>query len=1361
MPRHHCAPAGQSVKRTQLALAGAIAAALAAPLSSHAATDTWLDTDGFFWNNTAGWVSGVLPVNGDIVNVGTHSSAASSPTLNFTSNLTSSGITLNTLDINSTQVGTMIFSQTLSTSAMSATSEIIGDTISGNVYSQNAGSNTASGITLANNSGSSGNYNFSGGTITATIFTVGNSGTGVANQTAGTANITSVLVVGALNTSSGTYTLSGTGTLNAANEILAENNTGSGVVDYFNQTGGTNNIISNGSLTIGQNGNGTYTLSNGTLNQSGTGAEIIGYGGNGIGTLTQSGGVNNATNIQIGSALSTTGFATYNLQGGNLSVSNGNVMIGNGTFNQTGGINSLSNATLAVGTNANVAGTYLLQGGTLTASNNTAEYVGRSGNGTLTQTNGNNTISNGTLVVGSGTNAVGVYNLQAGNLTVTGSETIGSSYGNGNFNQSGGTHTVNNTLTIGNDGTGAYLLGNGTLTVNGNETVAQGGTTSTFTQIGGIHNINGNLDIGANQFDLATGYYYLNGGTLNILGGGYESIGDDGIGTFQQSGGLNNVTGSLYVGSAFLGISGETDSYQLGGGTLTVTGTEYVGFNTAGHFSQTFGTNNANAGLNIGTAYGFTSFYVLGGGTLATPSINVNGNTSNFQWTGGTLNLTAGITFDPSASASSTSAAFGTSLTLNSGMNLITTNETVGGALPFTLTVNSGATDTASVSFTVTPTGTLNQAGGSISATVNNQGLFNFSGGSFTGQFVNFGTANISLAFAPTGGIWNLGAINLSTLSSSINATGTSILNQGSISLAGGSLTGSAINNLGLISGFGNINFPGLVNSGTITQSGGTLFIASPTTGFVNSGTLNLAPGLTTFLTGAANAANDGTINLNGGSLCDNSSNPIVTLTNNADGILLGPGKIYGPFINNGSVQPGNGTLTLSQAWTNSGFVTLSGSASALAGGIITNNGSIQGAGTVTVAVTNNGSIEAVGGILTLTGAVTNSATGAIYASTGNKVLVTSGLATNSGLISLTGGTFDNNAHPLLNNGNITGYGSIRASTLTNNANMTFTGGTTTINGDLVNNASKTINFKYQPAVVTGNITNNGTIKTTSTTVTFLGNYSGNNFTSDPATNIFQGTATTIAGGLMTGSTGDVFNFAGGIFTNNGTFQNGGTLQVATGIINTGTFTQSGPQSWSTGATFINNAGTATFGSNAKLYGLTITGGTVDTTTSLLVIQPASKSAALASLRSNIANHSLTSSALPAHTALALIDNGALAKPFTTFGNQPVDSNSLLLAPELLGDSNIDGHVDLTDLSTVLNNFGSTTAAWNNGNFDGAATIDLTDLSAVLNNFGLTYANSSAAASAAVISTPTPEPASLALLVAGGAGLLLRRRSRG
>ena len=108
-------------------------------------------------------------------------------------------------------------------------------------------------------------------------------------------------------------------------------------------------------------------------------------------------------------------------------------------------------------------------------------------------------------------------------------------------------------------------------------------------------------------------------------------------------------------------------------------------------------------------------------------------------------------------------------------------------------------------------------------------------------------------------------------------------------------------------------------------------------------------------------------------------------------------------------------------------------------------------------------------------------------------------------------------------------------------------------------------------------------------------------------------------------------------------------------------------------------------------------------------------------------------------------------------GSFPIDNPGLAFTltvipdPSIPGDANVDGKVDLTDLSIVLNNFGKTTSHWTDGNFDETATIDLTDLSDVLNHLGQSNASSFVAFA--------PEPTSTAFLLLGSS-LALAGRSR-
>ena len=115
-------------------------------------------------------------------------------------------------------------------------------------------------------------------------------------------------------------------------------------------------------------------------------------------------------------------------------------------------------------------------------------------------------------------------------------------------------------------------------------------------------------------------------------------------------------------------------------------------------------------------------------------------------------------------------------------------------------------------------------------------------------------------------------------------------------------------------------------------------------------------------------------------------------------------------------------------------------------------------------------------------------------------------------------------------------------------------------------------------------------------------------------------------------------------------------------------------------------------------------------------------------------------------------------------GNSPAAASQEIFAARAyhIGDATDDGHVDLNDLNTVLNNLGTTTSLWTNGNFDGAATIDLNDLNDVLNNLGTGVPiNATVLAAEALVAggTPAPEPASLALMSVASVLLIRRKRN--
>jgi len=445
-------------------------AVLASGGSALAQTSQWVGGNSADWNNASHWSPSGVPGASDTVNVTSTAGATQAITYDYTG----SAVTLDTLTLGLTG-GSGAASETITMSAnnLTATTEDIGDSGSGNngsgTFNQTGGVNTiANGgfLYLASNPTDKGLYNLSAGSLSAPngVEFVGDGGTGTFNQSGGTNTISNgLLALGGPSGSTGTYTLSNTGSLSTELDVVGDSGTG-----VFNQTGGTNTVTGGGELDIGDfhNSIGTYSLSAGTTTVNGN-AYLGGSsaGGSGTGTLT----VSNTGQMTVTGTLQIYPGSqnVLTLSGGTLTAAIFNL---NSSFNQFVWTSGTLDLTGAAGENitidnsssanfsdsAGTADSFTLGAGqTLEVNGN--EFVGFNSTGTFTQTGGTNTITgNSSLFVGEFTGASGTYSLGGnGSLSITGTQFLG--YFSGT--------------------TGTFILtGSGSLSVSGSEVVGSSGT---------------------------------------------------------------------------------------------------------------------------------------------------------------------------------------------------------------------------------------------------------------------------------------------------------------------------------------------------------------------------------------------------------------------------------------------------------------------------------------------------------------------------------------------------------------------------------------------------------------------------------------------------------------------------------------------------------------------------------------------------------------------------------------------------------------------------------------------------------------------------------------------------------------------
>ncbi len=331
---------------------------------------------------------------------------------------------------------------------------------------------------------------------------------------------------------------------------------------------------------------------------------------------------------------------------------------------------------------------------------------------------------------------------------------------------------------------------------------------------------------------------------------------------------------------------------------------------------------------------------------------------------------------------------------------------------------------------------------------------------------------------------------------------------------------------------------------------------------FSNSGTIAVPTGRQLQWSNAVALNNAGLVQLTGGAIAGSGG---FGVSNIVGGEIRGGGAVQPPLTNNGGLvravgtQPltinnfsghntGGGelhvddgaTMNVKSVFNSSGTIVLSGSNATLNLTTVNNTGTLRGQGRVGGAVLNSGVVRAEGGTLTFASAGnTNAAGGRLESSTGSQLLYTQGLTTNSGLIALTGGAFDNNNLALANPGRIEGYGAVRTGGLTNSGAISVADaldvlGPVTNNGSVNTTTGATVRF-FGPVSGPGSYSGTGT-------VTFLNTFSPG--ASPAAVNFggdvdLAGTSTLVIelAGMSSGSQYDTLAAAGDVTL-------GGTLDV-------------------------------------------------------------------------------------------------------------------------------------------------------------------------------------------------------------------------
>ncbi len=284
------------------------------------------------------------------------------------------------------------------------------------------------------------------------------------------------------------------------------------------------------------------------------------------------------------------------------------------------------------------------------------------------------------------------------------------------------------------------------------------------------------------------------GGRYDIAAGTLTAdriiVGNEGTGQFQHTGGTVDAN-SLALGN----LAGSSGSYAMGKGCTLTIGDETVGGAGGGSFTQSGGDHTVANCLALGGGS-----FTLAGGTLTTGSVELQDSSAAFMQSGGSHVVKGTMTVNGGTyqaggglvTADKIVVKGGGLLRINGAQVSILVLQLTDDATTFTLDdgkcgvsgmeLGPGATFNYNGGMMVVRDAFTQEAGSTFNGVTayNNDANYIYYGGTLNGRFYNnHGTVTLHADFAPTGGLTNLGTMDIT--GGNVDVSGNSMANYGTM----------------------------------------------------------------------------------------------------------------------------------------------------------------------------------------------------------------------------------------------------------------------------------------------------------------------------------------------------------------------------------------------------------------------------------------------------------------------------------------------------------------------------------------------------------------------------------------------------